>query len=108
MIGCVQKPNTTFSDTTKPNQFQSPNNNSNTSDDNMPQKNNNMSSLSSTSANKSSMIHESPKDHSINIENAAPYYQGNYSLILVFMSSNVPTACLFLKWKSRQAPYGEK
>lgn len=49
----------------------------------MPQKNNNMTSLSSTSANKSSMIHESPKDHSINIENAAPYYQGKQAIVRV-------------------------
>lgn len=75
----TQKPNAAFSDTTKPNQFQSSNNNSSNTDDNMPQKNNNMSSLSSTSANKSTMNHESPKDHSINIENAAPYYQGKCS-----------------------------
>lgn len=82
-----QKPNAAFSDTTKQNQFQSSNNNSNNTDDNMPQKTNNMNSLSSTSANKSSMSHESPKDHSINIENAAPYYQGKYytsALVWVF------------------------
>lgn len=54
----------------------------------MPQKNN-MSSLSSTSANKSSMIHESPKDHSINIENAAPYYQGKNTEMLAISSISV-------------------
>lgn len=36
---------------------------------------NSMSGLSATNANKSS-IHESPKDHSINIDSAAPYFQG--------------------------------
>lgn len=72
----AQKPNATFSEATKLS-------NTNTADDNMPQKNN-MSSLSSTSANKSSMNHESPKDHSINIENAAPYYQGSeYNTICI-------------------------
>lgn len=34
-----------------------------------------MSGLSATNANKST-IHESPKDHSINIDSAAPYFQG--------------------------------
>lgn len=74
-FGAILKPNTTFSEATKSNQFQSPN--SNTSDDNI-SPNNNMSSMSSSSsANKASMIHESPKDHSINIETAAPYYQAS-------------------------------
>lgn len=69
----AQKPNTTFSDTSISAQFQSPG--SNTPDDNMTQKNS-MNSLSSSNASKTAMAHESPKDHSINIETAAPYYQG--------------------------------
>lgn len=63
----------------------------------MPQKNNNMSSLSSTSANKSSsMIHESPKDHSINIENAAPYYQGKCSYTFLSIRLNVAIVGCYL------------
>ena len=70
-----QKPNATFSDNSKSNQLQTSNSNSNSTVDNSIK--NNVSALSSSSiSNKSTSVHETPKDHSINIDSAAPYYQG--------------------------------